>query len=51
MPSKEGAPGHEDPIVGLITARPDATLVEILEGLRIPVGLSALWRETDRGHH
>jgi transposase len=40
--------GHEDRIVGLITARPDATLVEIREALRIPVGLSTLWREIDR---
>lgn len=40
--------GHEDRIVGLITARPDATLIEIREALRIPVGLSTLWREIDR---
>ena len=51
MPSRKGAPGHDDQIVGSITARPDATFVEIREGLRIPVGLSALWREIDRGHH
>jgi len=40
--------GHEDRIVLLITARPDATLVEIRHALRIPVGLSTLWREIDR---
>jgi transposase len=40
--------GQADRIVGMITARPDATLVEIREALRIPVGLSTLWREIDR---
>jgi transposase len=40
--------GQEDRIVGLITARPDATLIEIRDALRIPVGLSTLWREIDR---
>jgi transposase len=40
--------GHEDRIVGLITARPDATLIEIRDALRIPVGLSTLWRTIDR---
>lgn len=40
--------GHEDRIVLLITARPDATLEEIRHGLAIPVGLSTLWREIDR---
>lgn len=40
--------GHADRIVLLITARPDATLVEIRDALRIPVGLSTLWREIDR---
>lgn len=40
--------GHEDRIVALITARPDATLIEIREALRIPVGLSTLWRAIDR---
>ena len=40
--------GHEDRIVALITARPDATLVEIRRGLRLSVGLSTLWREIDR---
>lgn len=40
--------GHEDRIVALILARPDATLLEIREGLGIPVGLSTLWREIDR---
>ena len=40
--------GHEDRIVGLITARPDATLIEIRAALRMPVGLSTLWREIDR---
>ena len=40
--------GYEDRIVLLITARPDATLVEIRDALRIPVGLSTLWREIDR---
>jgi transposase len=40
--------GHQDRIVLLITARPDATLMEIRDALRIPVGLSTLWREIDR---
>src|SRR5262249_2474171 len=40
--------GYEDQIIGIITARPDATLVEIRYALRIPVGLSTLWREIDR---
>jgi transposase len=40
--------GYEDRVVLLITARPDATLVEIRDALRIPVGLSTLWREIDR---
>lgn len=40
--------GHEDRIVLLITARPDATLVEIRAALRIAVGLSTLWRAIDR---
>ena len=40
--------GHEDRLVGLLTARPDATLVEIREALRLRVGLSTLWRAIDR---
>jgi transposase len=40
--------GHEDRIVGLINARPDATLIELRAALRIPVGVSTLWREIDR---
>jgi transposase len=40
--------GHEDRLVGCLLARPDATLVEIREGLGVPVGLSTLWREIDR---
>ena len=40
--------GHEDRLVGVLLARPDATLVEIRAALRIPVGLSTLWREIDR---
>ena len=40
--------GHADRIVLLITARPDATLEEIRQGLGIPVGVSTLWREIDR---
>jgi transposase len=40
--------GYEDRLVGLIAARPDATLIEIRAALRIPVGLSTLWREIDR---
>jgi transposase len=40
--------GHEDRIVGLITARPDATLSEIRDALRLSVGLSTLWRAIDR---
>jgi transposase len=40
--------GYEDRIVLLITARPDATLAELRDGLRLRVGLSTLWREIDR---
>ena len=40
--------GHEDRLVLVITARPDATLMEIRDALRLPVGLSTLWREIDR---
>lgn len=40
--------GHEDRLVFLITVRPDATLEELRDGLRIPIGLSTLWREIDR---
>jgi transposase len=34
--------GHEHHIVGLITARPDATLLEIRDALPVSVGLSTL---------
>jgi transposase len=40
--------GYEDRLVLLITARPDATLIEIRDALPIAVGLSTLWREIDR---
>jgi transposase len=40
--------GHEDRIIAVITAHPDATLLEIREALRLAVGLSTLWREIDR---
>jgi transposase len=40
--------GKEDHLAALITARPDATLMELREALRTPAALSTLWREIDR---
>ena len=40
--------GHEDRLVALITARPDATLAELRVALPTTAGLSTLWRAIDR---
>jgi hypothetical protein len=40
--------GQDARLAALITAKPDATLVELREALRLPVGLSTLWRAIDR---
>ena len=40
--------GREARLVALITARSDATLAEIREGLRTTAALSTLWLEIDR---
>jgi len=40
--------GREDYLGALITARPDATLMELREALRTTAALSTLWREIDR---
>lgn len=40
--------GREEYLAALITARPDATLVELREALRTTAALSTLWREIDR---
>ena len=40
--------GEEDHLAALITARPDATLMELREALRTTAALSTLWREIDR---
>ncbi|HVJ23324.1 MAG TPA: IS630 transposase-related protein [Burkholderiales bacterium] len=40
--------GMEDHLAALITARPDATLMELREALRTTAALSTLWREIDR---
>ena len=40
--------GQEDRLAALITARPDATLAELREGLRTTAALSTVWREIDR---
>jgi len=40
--------GKEDHLAALITARPDATLMELREALRTTAALSTLWREIDR---
>jgi len=40
--------GQEDHLAALITARPDATLMELREALRTTAALSTLWREIDR---
>lgn len=36
--------GQEDRLRGLVTARPDATLVELREALRTSAGLATIWR-------
>ena len=40
--------GQEAHLAALITAQPDATLVELREALRTSAALSTLWREIDR---
>jgi hypothetical protein len=40
--------GQEQRLVALITARPDATLVELREALPTTAALSTLWLEIDR---
>src|ERR1700739_2424112 len=40
--------GQEDRLAALITARPDATLAELREGLPTTAALSTLWLEIDR---
>lgn len=40
--------GKEDRLAALITAQPDATLVELREALPTRAALSTLWREIDR---
>lgn len=40
--------GQEDRLAALITAHPDATLVELRDALRTSAALSTLWREIDR---
>jgi transposase len=39
---------EEERLVGLITARPDATLVELQDALPTRAALSTLWRTIDR---
>jgi hypothetical protein len=38
----------QEHLAALITARPDATLMELREALRTTARLSTLWREIDR---
>jgi hypothetical protein len=40
--------GHEDRLVALITARPDATLAELRDALPTTAGLATLWRTIGR---
>ncbi len=40
--------GKEDRLAALITAQPDATLVELREALPTRAALSTVWREIDR---
>ena len=42
------APPQEDRLAALITARPDATLVELREALPTTAALSTIWRAIDR---
>jgi transposase len=39
---------QEQRLIALITARPDATLLELREGLRTTAALSTLWRTINR---
>jgi len=41
-------PAQEDRLVALMTARPDATLVELREALPTTAALSTLWRNIKR---
>ena|SRR5437867_4050136 len=36
--------GHERRLAALVAAQPDATLVELRDGLRTAVGLATVWR-------
>jgi hypothetical protein len=40
--------GQEERLATLITARPDATLAELREGLPTTAALSTVWLEIDR---
>jgi hypothetical protein len=40
--------GQEQRLAALVTARPDATLAELREGLPTTAALSTLWLEIDR---
>ena len=40
--------GQEDRLKVLITAQPDATLVELRDALRTSAGLATVWRAIDR---
>jgi len=40
--------GQEQRLVGLIAARPDATLAELRDALPTRAALSTIWREIDR---
>ena len=42
------APHEEERLGALITARPDATLAELREGLATAAALSTIWRAIDR---
>jgi transposase len=42
------APHQENRLVGLITARPDATLAELRDALSTSAALSTIWRAIDR---
>ena len=40
--------GQEDRLIGVLLARPEATLAEIRDALPTTAGLSTLWRAIDR---
>jgi transposase len=42
------SPEHEERLVNLITARPDATLAELRTALPTTAGLTTLWRAIER---